>query len=412
MNEETRSAGDGSALALKALGRLLGRAENAVAKKQVHPDKAARLVSLTLSEKSFPEYLRLQRHADKVECNASFQLAEREGAIHVEWDKRAGERTQVQRIVLRDENRLAQHLRVVPRWDFVAQGEHHFEPHLASHPMLAQVLSGWRKGNIVRGTRAGEVAHWLDAIQVLEHCAMNNGDDLPIRRLSARLFGDSKRIEAIWSTLDALVLGDLEQVQSEAEDLFAQLGLVKFPPTFLVAGRINVLYGDEIISASRPYVGLAPSEIHSVSLDASSIRYLLTVENLTTFHELANKRPDEAIVIYTGGMPSPSWKRAYGVFLQALPKMKPVHHWGDIDVGGFRIASHIAKCCADHERSLQLHGMRTDAMPPGAVSRRDLDSAARREILRICDCWQWNAEADAIGGFAVEQEAMEPFWPD
>ena len=265
---------------------------------------------------------------------------------------------------------------------------------------------------MVRGTRAGEVAPWLDAIQVLKHCAINGEDDLPIRRLSARLFGDSKRIEALGSTLDALVLGGLEQVQSEVEDLFAQLGLVKFPPTLLLAGHINVVYGDEIVGTPRPYVGLAPSGIRSVSLDASSVRYLLTVENLTTFHELVRKRTNEAIVIYTGGMPSPSWKRAYGVFLQALPKTKQVYHWGDIDVGGFRIAAHIAKCCADHGRSLHLHGMRTDAIPPGTVSRRDLDPAARREILRICDCWQWKAEADALGGLAIEQEAMEPCWPD
>ncbi|OOG36635.1 hypothetical protein B0B52_20230 [Polaromonas sp. A23] len=37
-------------------------------------------------------------------------------------------------------------------------------------------------------------------------------------------------------------------------------------------------------------------------------------------------------MIYTGGMPSSSWKRAYA----ALAQTAHLHHWGDIDVGCFR----------------------------------------------------------------------------
>lgn len=48
------------------------------------------------------------------------------------------------------------------------------------------------------------------------------------------------------------------------EDLFSELGLVKFPPTLLVISSVAVSYGDEPIMASRPYVGFAPSVIRSV----------------------------------------------------------------------------------------------------------------------------------------------------
>ncbi|RDD91639.1 hypothetical protein DTW89_16940 [Acidovorax sp. BoFeN1] len=412
VDDDDKSAGRGAALARKALERLLARAENAAAKGPSHTDRTARSVTLPLSEKSFPEYLRLQRHADKAVCNASLQLAERDGAISVEWDHRAGERAHVQRIVLNDGARLARHLGIEPRWDVVALAERQFEPHTAMHPVLAQVIEAWRKGNLLRGTRPGDVASWLDAIHVIQYCASKCGDDIAIRRLSASLFRDSKRIEAIWPALDALVQGDAAMVQSEMEDLFSELGLVKFPPTLLVAGSVAVSYGDEPIMASRPYVGFAPSVIRSVSVDPGSSRRLLTVENLTTFHELAGQRPDDAIVIYTGGMPSPSWKRAYAVFLKALAPTAALHHWGDIDVGGFRIASHIAKCCEQEGRSLRLHGMRANAVLPGTVTRRELVPSARREILRICERWEWSEEAAALGALAVEQEAMEPCWPE
>ncbi|CAN5919738.1 DUF2220 family protein [soil metagenome] len=407
-----KSAERGTALARKALERLLARAENAAAKAPAQSDRVGRLVTLPLSDKSFPEYLGLHRHADKAVCNASLQLAERDGAISVEWDHRAGERAHIQRIVLRDGARLARHLGVEPRWDAVAQAERQFEPHVARHPVLTHVLDAWRRGNLLRGTRPGEVASWLDAIQVMQYCASKCGDDIAIRRLSASLFRDSKRIEAIWPALDALVQGDAAMVQSEMEDLFSQLGLVKFPPTLLVAGNVAVLYGDETVRASRPYVGFAPSVIRSVKIEPASGRRLLTVENLTTFHELAGRRPGDAIVIYTGGMPSPSLKRAYAMFLKALAPTASVHHWGDIDLGGFRIASHIALCCKLEGRSLRLHGMRADAVLPGTVARRELVPSARSEILRICERWGWGDEAAALGTMAVEQEAMDPCWPE
>lgn len=411
VDDDDKSGGGGEALARKALERLLARAENAAARGQAHTGDAGRSVTLLLSEKSFPEYLRLQRHADKVECNASLRLAEQDGAISIEWDHRAGERAHVQRVVLRDAAGLARYLGIEPRWEVVAQAERQFQPHVAAYPVLAQVLEAWRKGNLLRGTRPGEVSSWLDAIQVMQCCASKGGDDIPIRRLSASLFSDSKRIEAIWPALDALVQGDAALVQSGMEDLFSELGLVKFPPTLLIAGNVMVSYGGETVMVSRPYIGLAPSAIRSVQVDPDSGQYLLTVENLTTFHELARKRPDGATVIYTGGMPSPSWKRAYGVFVEAIAPTALLHHWGDIDVGGFRIASHIAKCCEDKGRSLRLHGMQADAVPPGAVARRELEPSERREILRICERWRWVEVAAALGSLAIEQEAMEPCWP-
>jgi len=59
-----------------------------------------------------------------------------------------------------------------------------------------------------------------------------------------------------------------------------------------------------------------------------------------------------------------------------------------------------------------LHGMRADAVLPGTVTRRELALSARREILRVCEHWGWGEEAAALGALAVEQEAMEPCWPE
>ena len=118
--DDEKTAEHGAALARKALERLLARAENAASKGATQTNRIGRSVTLPFSEKSFPEYLRLQRHADKAVCNANLQLAERDGAISVEWDSRAGERAQILRIVLRDGTRLAVASRTII-WPLVKQ---------------------------------------------------------------------------------------------------------------------------------------------------------------------------------------------------------------------------------------------------------------------------------------------------
>lgn len=71
---------------------------------------------------------------------------------------------------------------------------------------------------------------------------------------------------------------------------------------------------------------------------------MLTIENLTPFHLAAQlEGVGRAIRDYTGGMPSPAWARTYRSILASLPVAVPTYHWGDVDVGGFRIAAQIRR---------------------------------------------------------------------
>lgn len=404
------SVGRGAELARKALEKLLERAENAWARApgDGEPSSGGRAPSLKFSQDSFPEYSRLERHADKIECNAAIQLAERDGAVTIDWDARAGERNQVERIVLRDGPCLAIHLGVLPRWEAVEVAERKLAEFFGRYPVLMQVVQTWKRGGAVRGFRVIDVDAWLEAIQVQSYCASKTGDDVPIRRLSASLFGDSKRIEALWPILDVLASGDSGAAPRDAEDVYSGLGLVKFPPTILVAGDLALVYGGRSIQAYSPYVGLAPKAIEAVSAEPAAAQMLLSVENLTTFHEMASVRPAGAILIYTGGMPSPSWKHAYRLLLDSLPLSAMIFHWGDIDAGGFRIASHLAECCVSAKRSLRLHGMVSRAT---GVAARTLTKSEASEIRGICDRWGWDDEASGLGTVAVEQESLPAFWP-
>jgi len=60
---------------------------------------------------------------------------------------------------------------------------------------------------------------------------------------------------------------------------------------------------------------------------------IITIENLTTFYRVVEQ---SALVIYLGGFHNEARRNLIGKAHQAFPKAK-LFHWGDIDLGGFRI---------------------------------------------------------------------------
>lgn len=394
----------------QALLKLLRRAENASGRSE-----DGRNIGLRFSSESLPAYSAIGTHAEKEACHGDLLLAERDGAISIEWDRRAGERNQILRIQLLDREALARHLGVVPRWDAVARAAQHLGPHLTEYPVLEAVLASWRRGAKVRGTGPEDVEAWRYAVAVVSHCRAQVATDVAVRRLSAQLTGDSKRVEQLSAPIDVLIQGEVAAPVRDPEDVFNELGLVKFPPTFLISGALQVRVGDQHVPIDAPYLGFPPSAITGFA-SCETVAVLLTVENLTTFHELVGQRQHmpAAVLLYTGGMPSPSWKRVYRLLLTSLPVEARVFHWGDIDAGGFRIADHLAACAGEVGRRVELHAMSPDVARLDSVSsRRALADAEVSMIEKLCARWNWDAPARWVSAhrIAVEQESLPASWP-
>lgn len=193
------------------------------------------------------------------------------------------------------------------------------------------------------------------------------------------------------------------------------MGLVKFPQTLLMAAsqcernRVIVQLIDASLSVAAPYLGFYPPAIAALDLPRAPMT-LLTIENLTTFHETAEhlRQASESsgpiLVMYTGGMPSPSWRRVYRIALACLPEGSSVWHWGDVDAGGFRIADKLAQDCDQCRRTLLLHLM---SVTP-KTSRKDLSDAEVAAIAAICVRRNWISELQSIEAHrsAIEQESL------
>lgn len=342
-----------SAIATQAFRKLVERAEKAWTR-----DSEAR-ITLVMTNSSFPAYLDLETLQKKEEFHSACRGAERQGAIEIEWDPLAGKEGQIARLVLLDPDKLAAILHATPLWDSYRKAETALARSMNT-PSVQALLAAWREGKRPRAIGPEQVGDVLDALRVISAIEQSGGDDIPVRQLSAQLFNDSKRIEKLLAVLDYLTQEDETcTLARQPEDILAALGLVKFPQPVLIAGRAVAHFTNgSTLGMPTPYIGLAPQSLARVEASRDA-RYILTVENYTTFNEIAKGKagPVEGVVIYTAGMPSPSFLRVYAMAIDGSFPEVPIYHWGDIDLGGYRIADVLARHAGERGRRLLLWNM-------------------------------------------------------
>lgn len=402
-----------ASLAQDALAKLLKRAENAMAKAAV-----ARSVTLRFSESSFPAYfdIRLTRE-ERSRCHAELELAKRAGAIDIQWDRRAGPGNQVETIRLHNADALARFLNVDPRWDTVAKAQLALAEVAERHPVMQDLFPLWRTGKRVCNTAATDFQRWIDASRVVDRCRCAPEKDIPVRRFSTQVLGNSKKVQGLTPLLNVLLLADVDAPGREDADILNELGLVRNPSTVLVGGAALITtQKSRVLCTDEPYLGIPPDAIKGIEY-LPGCSNILTVENLESFHEAAKLAANRAdwVVLYTGGMPSPSWKKVFTTFVQALPEISSLWHWGDIDAGGFRIADHIATCCSDQGRTLALHRMVVPANLDFRAENapRSLKPNELASISKICGPRGWSAEVQALEQYpyAIEQELLDVSFP-
>lgn len=373
-----------------------------------------RKVQLLLNAAQCPEFFAMRSLDDARQFRAELAMAERSGAIRLVPAKRKASPMDVRAIIVTDVGALALRLELDVRADQLASAREQLAPHVEAFPVLEAALERWRIGKMVRGSTpsATTVQALLDAITV-HQARRDRSDDVLLRRESARLFSDSKRIEALARWLDVLAEDELTPSGLTRHQIFAGLGLHKEPQPFLIAADAFVDNGTIESRLFRPFHGLPATAVRSFRFDPAP-SCVLTVENLATFHEMAALATGtHATVVYTGGMPSPAWKHAYRVLLDCVSTHVPLYHFGDIDVGGFRIAHAVAEVGAKIGRSLQPWRMDPEALVLEGYELYPAKTAQVAAMRRWCDRLAWTALSDSISRAPgmLEQEVIAPVLP-
>lgn len=370
-------------------------------------------VSLPATKSSMPDYFRLATHGDRVEFHASMRSLERQGGVRLDWDRRAGFDGQVERIHLLDTNLVANFLQEPLSWVMAREAIERLNT--VSVPAAYQgkvdaIADSWRRGAATARVTAANASRFIDALRVLNAVDHAGGADVLMRRLSIQLFKDSKRIESLSAPLSYLLNWIEENVGAEEDDvrdMFAEIGLVKYPQPMLLAcpEGIEAQVASKNVPLVYPYIGLRPDSIEGLQIRSSgAVSKILTVENQATFNEIAQAAPANTLVIYTAGNPTPSWLSAYRRIVSELPGTRLLH-WGDIDRGGYRIASRIASSIPA-DRSLALLQM-TSGVHTGEFAAQ-APKAHVDEVVALCRQNEWFTQAHAMeqAGLFQEQEVI------
>ena len=268
---------------------------------------------------------------------AGLVAAHEAGAVALEWDRDAPHL--IARVILVDADRLYRHLGRAPAVDqqdaaILKLGTYQPTTDIG-RALLAAIRDGWADGRKYLGLAPAAVEEAIGLIRSADAAFTPlAGGALPLRTRSARLLGDSKALERNLAKLIAyLRLSGRLDPALDRDQALEELGLAKFPQPLLVAGPVAI---NGVSASGLVYLGLPPEAVTDVALEGS-VRSLLTIENLESFHRHVREcRAEGDLVVYCGGFPAQAVIRALRR-LSELAGIACLHHWGDIDAGGVRI---------------------------------------------------------------------------
>lgn len=207
------------------------------------------------------------------------------------------------------------------------------------------ILNKFRTSQMERLCKNKPLEHGMaDDIQKLKDvlnalpALMKLQSEVYIRNFSEAIFADSKRFQKIRGSVESILCAYGEEGLSK-KTVLSTYNLLDNPTYILLKGRMHITVGGQVIQVGSIPGGIALpsmsiSSITNVSIDGQS---LITVENLTTFHD----EPEGAnAIIYLGGFHNSVRTELLKKIYQENP-LKAYFHKGDIDVYGFMILENL-----------------------------------------------------------------------
>jgi hypothetical protein len=250
-------------------------------------------------------------------------------------------------------------------------------------------------GEAIAPFQRSDLAATRELLQVLIRVLNWQGESL-MRFASCVICGNSKRLETLRPRLEQA----LTQLSVGSITSLEDLGLLEKPRRVLLHGPLRL---DELdLAALRGPYSLSETDLRAARHLHSTAARVLTVENETTFLELAKSNRD-TLLIQTS-YPN----RAVLALLSRLPAELPVFHFGDTDPAGFAILRDLRARTA---RPIQPIHMAYRPRPDSSTLSAEEKSQLTRLIAdpAMSDCYALLTamrEAGTKGDY--EQESLGP----
>lgn len=213
------------------------------------------------------------------------------------------------------------------------------------------VAEAWSANKTFTGVKRQQSARLFDAMKVVEWIVQSE-DTSPVpdmRTLSTMLFNNSKKLEdkSFANLIRRLMLRQLDEDVADLMDdgpkLLEYFGISKYPMPMRLKARAQLLCrGIVDLSALHSGIGVSPDEVKGIEWSQRP-SYMLLIENRASFERYVREIDDTGVIIYTAGFPPRAWLHAIEIIIAEIREEVPVYHWGDRDVGGYRILAFLAR---------------------------------------------------------------------
>ena len=191
---------------------------------------------------------------------------------------------------------------------------------------------------------------------------LSNENECFLRQFSVEYFHDSKIVEKDISRAVQVIssFSGEEQLEGlEEEALLAEYNIYRNPSWLMMKGnaRFNTQgSADTEVDLSRFEGGLGISNEDVEKINWASIRQIervITVENLTSFHQCRIREESADLYVYLGGYHNKVKREFLKKLYEAYPDAEFLH-FGDIDCGGFRIWKDLCLKTGIHFKTLHM----------------------------------------------------------
>jgi Uncharacterized protein conserved in bacteria C-term(DUF2220) len=288
-------------------------------------------------------------------------------------------------------------------------------PDILADPFFQEIEQeatiAWKGNKTFLGLSVAEIDKLLTILRLTHGIVRLQGSDIDHRTFSRRIVRDSKALERVEGRVAQLLMRrDPTLVGEEPREVLQASGIVRRAHLLQVKGPLR-LFSDalQIHGTGDAFIGLPWAAVQQATL-AHAVDYVITIENPTSFWRYSTEIDGNYLALLTDGFPARDVLSSIAHLVRTARLMAPntpLHHWGDIDAGGLRIAAHLED---NFETSIRLHEMDPElALTLGSSlqSRKGLERLAVRsgEIGQLA---RWLGSGEAM---MLEQEELDPKAP-
>lgn len=221
--------------------------------------------------------------------------------------------------------------------------------------VTGSLKEGKSPGRFLDITRTDEMENIFKTLNALYRLE----EELPYRVFSTRVLGNSKAFEAIKRKVASILREFAGEEGLEEDEILAEAGLVKSPSYVYLSGDMVIKAGNNLLElgAFKPDIGISSAMVKNLKVIDMRADYVITVENLTSYHQYIKEVPGNYIAVYLGGYhnrPRRELLIKLYEYVRDSGSLIPFYHWGDIDYGGFTIFNHLRNRCGIEIRPLMM----------------------------------------------------------